>query len=95
MYDLYVWESVGFRVVKSDAPSRHRGGVTFFYKELPRFAVEFHQHHGPNVISVHMVTSKQLWYKVGCYLALRDASTLESLITEIVHRPRGAELLVA
>ena len=31
---------------------------------------------------------------VGLYLAPRDASTLDSFITTIIHRPRGAELLV-
>ena len=34
MYEFYVWESVGFRIVELDAPSRHRGGVVFFYKGL-------------------------------------------------------------
>ena len=31
---------------------------------------------------------------VRCYLAPRDASTLESIVAAIVHRPRGAELLI-
>ena len=32
---------------------------------------------------------------MGCYLTLRDASTLEIVVVEISHRPRGAEILVA
>ena len=32
---------------------------------------------------------------VGCYLATRDAPTLESGVTTINHRPGGVELLVA
>ena len=84
-----------FRIVASDSPSRHRRGVTLFYKESPRFPVEAHQQHGPNVIMFYLITDGWHWHVVGCYLATRDAPTLESGIMRINHRPGGVELLVA
>ena len=74
--------------------SRNRRGVALFYKESPRFVVEAHQHHGPNIISFYLVTGGRRWHVVVCYLAPRNASTLESAVAEIDHRPRVAELLV-
>ena len=37
---IYTHESAGYRVVATDAPSRHRGGVALFYRTSPIFAVE-------------------------------------------------------
>ena len=37
---IYTRESAGYRVVATDAPSRHRGGVALFYMPLPLFTVE-------------------------------------------------------
>ena len=37
---IYTRESAGYRVVATDAPSRHRGGVVLFYKPSAQFAVE-------------------------------------------------------
>ena len=91
---VYVWESACFCVVVSDTPSRHHGGVALFYKESPRFVVEAHKHHSPNVIRFHMVMGRRHWHMVGCYFAPRNNSTLESVVTAIVHRPRGVELLI-
>ena len=83
-----------YRSLLQDDPSHHCGGVTLFYKEFLRFVVESHQQHCPNVISFQMVMGRRRWHVVGFYLALRYASTLESMVTDICHRPRGAELLV-
>ena len=37
---IYTRESVGYCVVATDSPSRHRGGVALFYRPLPLLAVE-------------------------------------------------------
>ena len=34
-YGIYTRESSGYRVVATDAPSRHRGGVALFYRPSP------------------------------------------------------------
>ena len=57
--------------------------MTLFYKESPRFTVESHKQHVPNVISFQLVTGGQLWYVVGCYLAPHNASTSESIVVAI------------
>ena len=37
---VYTRASAGYRVVATDAPSRHRGGIAMFYREGAGFAVE-------------------------------------------------------
>ena len=54
-----------------------------------------HQQHIPNFISYHLATGGQRLYVVGCYLAPRDAYTLESKMSAISNSPRGMDLLVA
>ena len=36
---VYAQESVGYRVVTSDAPRQHRGGVVIFYRYFLHFTV--------------------------------------------------------
>ena len=47
---VYTCASAGYRVVATDAPSRHRGGIAMFYREGAGFAVEEVQKYGPNVL---------------------------------------------
>ena len=37
---VYTRASAGYRVVATDAPSRHRGGIAMFYREGAGFVVE-------------------------------------------------------
>ena len=55
--------------------------------------MESHQKHVPNVISFQLVTGRQRWCMVGCYLAPRDAFTLEIIIAAIGRRHRGTHIL--
>ena len=48
--EIYTCESAGYRVVATDAPSQHRGGVALFYRPSPLFAVEAVREYGPNVL---------------------------------------------
>ena len=47
---MYTRGSARYSVVATDAPSRHRGGVTIFHRPAPHFAVEAVRKYGPNVI---------------------------------------------
>ena len=62
-------ESAGYRVVATDAPSRHRGGVALFYRPSPLFAVEAVRQYGLNVMSFKLATGARRWYIIGCYFA--------------------------
>ena len=53
---IYTRESAGYRVVATDAPIRHRGGVALFYRPSPLFAVEAVREYGPNVMSFEVAT---------------------------------------
>ena len=48
----------------TDTPSRHRGGVAFFHRPAPHFAVEAVQQFGPNVVGFQLVTGARRWYIV-------------------------------
>ena len=94
-YGIYTRGSVGYSVVATDAPSRHRGGIAIFYRSEAHFAVEAVEKFGPNIIGFQLATGARRWYIVGVYLAPDDTETMERVIEAIRSRPRGAELLVA
>ena len=95
-YDgVYTRASAGYRVVATDAPSRHRGGIALFYKEGADFAVEEVRPYGPNVISFEVATVRRRWYIIGCYLAPDNARTIERVVTALGDHPRGTALIVA
>ena len=54
--EIYTRELTGYRVVASDAPIRHRGGVALFYQDFSHFAVEAYQKQGTNAVSFQMAT---------------------------------------
>ena len=66
-----------------------------FQLPAPHFAVEAVQKFGPNVVGFQLATGGRRWYIVGCYLALDDTLTIESVVAALKERPRGAKLLVA
>ena len=73
---IYTRESAGYRVVATDTPSRHRGGVALFYRPSAQFAVEEVREYGPNVISFEVATGRRRWYIIGWYIAPDDARTI-------------------
>ena len=87
--------SAGYKVIATDAPSRHRGGVALFYRPTPRFAVEAVEKCGPNVMVWQVVTGETRWYIVGAYIAPEDEGTMETVVKAIRQRLPGAELMVA
>ena len=48
---IYTRELDGYRVIATDVPSQHRGGVALFYRPSPLFEVEAVREYGPNVLS--------------------------------------------
>ena len=92
---IYTRASAGYRVVATDAPSRHRGGVALFYRTSAQFAVEEVKEYGPNVLSFKVMTGRRRWYIIGCYIAPDDARTIERVVTALGDKPRGPALIVA
>ena len=56
---IYNRGSAGYSVVATDAPSRHRGGVSAFHRSAPHFAVEAVQQFGPNVVGFQLATGER------------------------------------
>ena len=94
-YGIYTRESAGYRVVATDAPSRHRGRVALFYRPSTLFAVEAVREYGPNILSFEVAMGGRRWYIIGCYLAPNNAQTIERVVTAMGDQPRGTALLVA
>ena len=86
---IYTRESAGYRVVATDAPSRHRGGVALLYRPSPLFVVEPVREYGPNVMSFEVATGARRWYSIGCYLAPENTSTIECVVAALRDRPKG------
>ena len=93
--EIYTRESAGYRVVATDAPSRHRGRVALLYRLSPLFAVEAVREYGPNVMSFEVATGARRWYIIGCYLAPDDNLTIERVVAALRDRPKGTVLVVA
>ena len=78
--DIYTRGSAGYSVIATDAPSRHHGGVTLFYRSEPHFVVEVVEKFGPNVLGFQLATGERWWYIVGVYIASEDTTTMERVV---------------
>ena len=92
---VYTRGSAGYKVIATDAPSRHCGGVALFYRLTPRFVVEAVERCGPNVMVCQVVRGAKRWHIVGAYIAPEDEVTMETVVNAIGRKPPGAELMVA
>ena len=79
----------------TEAPSDHHGRVVVFYRKVEHFAIEDLHLHGMNVIRFHMVTGRQQWHVVGCYISLSSVSTIEDISADIRDQPYRANILVS
>ena len=91
---IYTRGSAGYNIIATDAPSRHRSGVAMFHRPASNFAVEAVHQFGPNIVGFQLAAGERWWYIVGCYLTHDDTSTIDSVVSALKERPRGAELLV-
>ena len=91
---IYTRESSGYKVVATEAPIAHSGGVSIFYRAAEHFSVEAIQTHRANVVRFQLAPGDRRWYIVGCYLAPDNASTIEDVVAAIGKRPRGDMLVV-
>ena len=73
----------GYRVIATEAPSRHRGEVALFYRPSLLFTVEEVREYGPNVISFEVATGRRRWYIIGCYLAPDNDRTIYQVVTAL------------
>ena len=65
---IYTRGSSGYSVITTDAPSRHRRGIAFFYRSEPYFVVEALEKFGPNVLGFQLVTGERRWTIIGAYI---------------------------
>ena len=92
---VYARELSGFRLMATEAPSAHRGGLAIFYCKEEHFAVEELSLHVPNVIRFKLMTGRWWWHVVGYYIAPSDASTIEDVAAVIRDQLYGDEILAA
>lgn len=93
--DIYTRVSSGYRVIATNAPSEHQGGVALFYRDSDQHQVEALQTFGPNVVSFQLASGKRRWCVVGCYIPPTCTTTIEHVTQAIAQCPAKAELVVA
>ena len=71
---VYTRVSASYKVIATDAPSQHRGGVALFCRLTPHFVVEAVERCGPNVMVFQVTTGERRWHIVGAYVAPRGRS---------------------
>ena len=62
---VYTRGSAGYKVIATDAPSRHHGGVTLFYRPTPHFVVVAVARCGPNVMVFQVATGRDAGTSLG------------------------------
>ena len=87
--------SVRYGVISTLALSRHRCGVTLFYRNSLAFAVEVIHQFGANVIECQLATGDRRWYIVGCYLVPGDGATIWDMEVAMAELQSGTDLIVA
>ena len=55
----------GYKVVDTEAPSAHSGGVTVFYGAAEHFSIEALQTYGANVVNFQLASGNMWCYIVG------------------------------
>ena len=73
---IYTLFSLDYHVVATTAVSHRQGGVALVYRDSPHWQVESVSMHGPNVISLELVTGARRLPLVGVYIPPNDSSTL-------------------
>ena len=91
---IYTRASSGYKVVDTEAPITHSGGVSILYWTAKHFYLEEFQAYGENVVSSQLASGYRRWYIVGCYLAPDDASTVEDVVADIGKQHQGGALLM-
>ena len=79
---VYTRESSSFWVMEIAAgpPNGHCGGVTVLYGKTEHFAIEEIRLHVQNTIGFLLMIGRRRWHIVGCYIAPRDAPTIEDAV---------------
>ena len=80
---VYTRKYSGFWVMATEASCAPCGGVAIFYCKVDHFAIEELPLHVPNVISFQVVTGRWRWNVMGCYIAPKEASTIEDVAAAI------------
>ena len=82
-------ESIGYRVVATDALRAHSSSIAVLYRSVKHFSVEALQTYRANIVIFQLASGDRRWFIMGCYLAPDNASTIEDIVATIRQRLRG------
>ena len=66
--DVYTRSSSGYRIVASNAPSAHQGGIALVWQEHQAYELEEYKFYGGNVMTFRLITEAENYYIIGCYI---------------------------
>ena len=83
MNGIYTRFSLGYQVLATNTMSHHKGGVALVYKESLYWQVESSVLHGPNFISVVIVSGNSRLEIVGAYIPPAGTTTSMHITTAL------------
>ena len=83
-----------YRVLATNAMSRHQGGIALVYRESPYWQVESLVLYGPIVIPVVIVSGNSRYGVVGAYVPPVDTTTLVHIAAALARFPSRKVILV-
>ena len=92
---IYTRLSSGYSIVATDAPSSHQGGIALAWKDDgDAFEVEATRIWHPHVLSFQLVTGRDRFFVVGCYMPPGDLEAFEAVKMAWLACPRGCKPLL-
>ena len=92
--DIYPSVSHGLKVLASNAPSRHQGGIALMWDDAHEaFEVEAVRVRTPNVMTFQLVTGDDRYFVVGCYIPPGDLEGVHDVRATWEDIPNGCKPL--
>ena len=92
--DVYTRSSSGYRIVASNAPSAHQGGIALVWQEHQAYELEEYKFYGGNVMTFRLITEAENYYIIGCYIPPGCNETLALIMDAYNACPSGFKVLL-
>lgn len=91
---IYTRESLGYRVMATNATSRHQGGVALVCRQATGWQVESEQCFGPNTVGFVLTTGRRRYSCVGTYIPPADTTTVNFIGAAFAALPNNPRILL-
>ena len=92
MEGIYTGRGREYKVIATDAASKHQVGVALCYQKSEHFELEEMVKHGPNVMVFQLETGSRQYYVVGAYIPPSDLTTVDHIWSAWKNCPKGCTM---